>query len=304
MKSILFAFLIIISPRVFSIEYIQYFYKIKKTKDFDLVKTLKENNCTDMPLQKKIFYNKNKKNNDNKSIVIQSCIQPQKFSDEELNIVEWIDFEVPPKFILSKEIEKNGCSNIYTRQIPHFYLKNNQVPKDVNIFPKGIKVKIQKCNNKALIVEDEFDEKIESNLTTDSLLKTPQEFKTLPAFYIKFSMQDYIYGGGIRKEDTYDSYLLFNKNKINFEIRKSILKKNIFNLNAYAGYSNNDAISQRYLNMGISMKYEKIQVDSILNYKNEYNTLDVKWQAIDNFRLGGIINKNNSTLYVEWDINY
>jgi hypothetical protein len=93
-------------------------------------------------------------------IKVQTCFQDKTFSDEDLKIVEWKLIKVKRNFILSKEIEKNKCSRIYTEQIPHFYEKNKRKPNDVNVIRKNKKILLQYCYSSDT-------KKIETNVVLD-----------------------------------------------------------------------------------------------------------------------------------------
>lgn len=138
-------FLLIMSNNSIAIEYIQYYKTYTYDKSFNLDKILVQNNCTKLDIQRNIFNKRYPKLRIGQKVKVQTCFQNKTFTDEKLKIVEWKLITVKKNFILSKEIEKNKCSRIYTEQIPHFYEKNKRKPNDVNFIRKNQKILLQYC---------------------------------------------------------------------------------------------------------------------------------------------------------------
>lgn len=144
-----------ITFNVKSIEYIQKYYTYKYINESGLINELISRKCTKIPLQLELIKKRYPRLKKNQIIKLQTCHQELSFSDDELGIIDWIEYIPPHNFILSNYLYDEKCQKIYTRQIPQFNKKNKLI-YDPNIIFKNQKIYLQKChysdlNNPALI---------------------------------------------------------------------------------------------------------------------------------------------------------
>lgn len=272
MKNILYLLCLITSTQLYAIEYIQKFNKVPYNSNFDIEKELIKNNCTKIELQKNIFKNKNKINKKTKFVHLQTCYQKETFNDKDLSIIEWEHLKVKKGFILSLYIEGNKCKNIYTKQIPHFYLKNKKKPKDVNVFKIGKKIHVQKCYSDKVLDENMVIEPVdEESITIEE--KAPIVIKEEPVykFYASYKNEKYrnYYGLGYENK-VFDSSLFFSQKAVNLEVNPSIITyKGVLSLETFLGYHSLDNISNFYGSAGIDMKLGKLTLRNIHDYKKQ-----------------------------------
>jgi hypothetical protein len=120
---------------------------VKSSSNFNSI--MKQNECHYINIQEKQFKNKNSKNYNefkiSNNIKIQSCKQEESFSDEELGITSWRKVLVQKGFILSREIDKLGCKDIFSKQIPHMKKKNKLVGRNLNVVGINEELIVQSC---------------------------------------------------------------------------------------------------------------------------------------------------------------
>jgi hypothetical protein len=263
---------------LYPIEYIQKFYKVYNHKNFDIEKELIKNNCTKIPLETEIFLKNNTNNwQKKKKLKIQTCFQSKTFSDEELNIKEWEEITVPRGFILSLELEKRKCDQIYTQQIPHFYLKNEKKPKDVNIISIGKNIKIQKCEINPNKKTEELKTpmvNMEDQNSNQSIEKEHYDtsFNGMLSLYNKNIDNRSSYGINYDYK-SFNYHVLLSKSYTNFEFSTGIVYKSIMP-KVYFGYEHGLKTNNGfYVDFGIKfMLTENSSFSYINNYKNYKNS--------------------------------
>lgn len=147
MRFIVFSLFMMLSNGILAQNYIQKWDVIKKTKDFSLEKTLEKNQCFNKKEQLKIFKMKNPAYlllREGSPIYIPNCVVSKKYEDKELDINKWDNKKVDKGFILSVELAKRECKDLYKKQIPHFYKKNKK-KMNVDNISIGEEVLIQSC---------------------------------------------------------------------------------------------------------------------------------------------------------------
>lgn len=290
-KCLILLMMLFSSISVQAIEYIQKYKTYVYNDSFNLEKILKQENCTKIELQKQIFQSRYKKLKKGQKVKVQTCYQDELFTDDLLNIERWDLITVQKKFILSKALEKNQCSKIYTKQIPHFYLKNKKKPTDVNIFRIGQKIQLQKCKidiEEKDVVVDISDEQTSENDSD----QRPKE---------KIYTDELAARGILNYKGSADLGLMYKSKKIDMNF---YLARHSFELNAGFGFNvsknirphlligrtNADQIqkssSSYYLMPGVNYTYNNFIFG--LNYKIEKSSnfnLEIDYQVLKYMRI-------------------
>lgn len=132
----------------FATDYILNWKNVPKTED-SFKKVMKENECHELKIQENAFKNVNKKSYEefqkNNKIRIQNCKQEKIFTDEELGITEWKKIVIKKGFVLSVEMNKLGCKDIFTKQIFHTQRKNNMQGRNLNKLSPDEELQVQSC---------------------------------------------------------------------------------------------------------------------------------------------------------------
>lgn len=295
MKKILVLLLIcqMISP-VYAIEYIQEWQDFSVPQNFNFYQeVVKKRKCTKLKLQKKLFKNKNKIKNisdlvTNDDILIQNCYMPKTFTDEELNITRWENYTVKKGFILSVELVKRGCSELYKKQIPHFHKKNNDIPPDVNFFTPGRVIKLQTCKEpEPEIITKGIDHKKKSERKSRFF----KRMTNVSLGYNKDNDKDMMGVGLDLKINQFDLFITNTSESIVTQLKYNYFVNNYVTVFLNAGMrfsleNQEDLAENSFLQAGFAFKYGKNRLSVAQSLFAEEDSISAKLEHQFNDKYG------------------